>query len=208
MNTAIQSLLVKKCNVFRVRYLLLMQSLLIYRYVMKTCAKHKYWQIIMTWSNGNIFRVTDILCGIHRSPMNSYHKGQWRSALMFSFICAWINGWVHNRDFGELRRHRAHYDVIAMLYVSNVYTSTQGRRTNHRQHIRHKSKVNYPLTQCLIYCDFNFDLYRIRYFLRWIPTRAAAALQYTIHENYMVISTCVELFIKDIIMLSQGPDLH
>ena len=136
----------------------------IYWYVMKTCARHKYWQIMMTWSNGNIFRVTDILCGIHRSPVNSYHKGQWRSALMFSFICAWINGWVHNREFGELRRHRAHYDVIAMLYVSNVYTSTQGRRTNHRQHIRHKSKVNYPLTQCLIYCDFNFDLYRIRYF--------------------------------------------
>ena len=30
---------------------------------------------------------------IHRSPVNSSHKGQWRRALMFSFICAWINGW-------------------------------------------------------------------------------------------------------------------
>ena len=26
--------------------------------------------------------------GIHRSPMNSPHKGQWRGALMFSLICA------------------------------------------------------------------------------------------------------------------------
>ena len=30
--------------------------------------------------------------GIHRSPVNSPHKGQWRGALMFSLICAWING--------------------------------------------------------------------------------------------------------------------
>ena len=30
--------------------------------------------------------------GIHRSPVNSPHKGQCRGALIFSFICAWING--------------------------------------------------------------------------------------------------------------------
>ena len=52
--------------------------------------------------------------GIHRSPVNSSHKGQWRGALMFSFICAWINGWVNNREAGDLRRHRAHYDVVVM----------------------------------------------------------------------------------------------
>ena len=28
--------------------------------------------------------------GIHRSPVNSPHKGQWRAALMFSSICAWL----------------------------------------------------------------------------------------------------------------------
>ena len=49
--------------------------------------------------------------GIHRSSVNSSHKGQWRGALMFSVICAWINGWVNNREAGDLRRHRAHYDV-------------------------------------------------------------------------------------------------
>ena len=25
-------------------------------------------------------------------------------------ICAWINGWVNNREAGDLRRHRTHYD--------------------------------------------------------------------------------------------------
>ena len=52
--------------------------------------------------------------GIHRSPVNSPHKGQWRRALMFSLICVWINGWVNNGDAGDLRRYRAHYDVTVM----------------------------------------------------------------------------------------------
>ena len=39
--------------------------------------------------------------GIHWSPVNSPHKGQWRRALMFSLICAWINGWVNNGKAGD-----------------------------------------------------------------------------------------------------------
>ena len=31
--------------------------------------------------------------GIHRSPVNSPHKGRWRGALVFSLICAWMDGW-------------------------------------------------------------------------------------------------------------------
>ena len=42
--------------------------------------------------------------GIHRSPVNSPHKGQWREALMFSLICVWINDWVNNHGAGDLRR--------------------------------------------------------------------------------------------------------
>ena len=59
-------------------------------------------------------RYWPFLRGIHRSPVNSPHKGQWRGALMFSLICARINGWVNNREAGDLRRLRAHYDVIVM----------------------------------------------------------------------------------------------
>ena len=54
--------------------------------------------------------------GIHRSPGNSPHKGQWREALMFSLICAWINGWVNNGAAGDLRCDRAHHDVTVMLF--------------------------------------------------------------------------------------------
>ena len=44
------------------------------------------------------------------------HKGQWRGALMFSLICAWINGWVNAGEAGNLRRHHTHYDVIVMIW--------------------------------------------------------------------------------------------
>ena len=54
--------------------------------------------------------------GIHRSPLNSPQKCQWRGALMFSLICAWINGWVNNRETSNFKRHRAHYDVTVMSW--------------------------------------------------------------------------------------------
>ena len=41
-------------------------------------------------------------------------KSRWHGALMFSLICPWINSWVNNREAGDLRRHRAQYDVILM----------------------------------------------------------------------------------------------
>ena len=52
--------------------------------------------------------------GIHWSPVNSLHNGQWRGDSMFSLICAWINGRVNNREAGDLRHNRARYDVIVM----------------------------------------------------------------------------------------------
>ena len=55
--------------------------------------------------------------GIHRSSLNSPHKGQWRGALIFSLICAWINGWVNNREAGDFRRNRTHYDVNVMWVI-------------------------------------------------------------------------------------------
>ena len=54
--------------------------------------------------------------GIHWSPVNSPHKGQWRGALVFSLICASINGSVNNGEVGDLKHHRAHYDVTVMVW--------------------------------------------------------------------------------------------
>ena len=52
---------------------------------------------MMTTSNGNIFRVTGPLC----------------------------NGWVNNREAGDLRRQRDHYDVIVMQNLVYLSLLTQ-----------------------------------------------------------------------------------
>ena len=60
--------------------------------------------------------------GIHRSPVNSPHKGQWRGALMFSLICVWINDWVNNREAGDLRLSRPlwrHCNALLILCDGN-----------------------------------------------------------------------------------------
>ena len=80
-------------------------------------AMAKYWQISVKWNATNqyhpqqdVYHVMLIMCGlyiddvikwkrfprywpfvrgIHRSPVNSPHKGHWRGTLMFSLICVW-----------------------------------------------------------------------------------------------------------------------
>ena len=74
-----------------------------------------YHDVVIKWKH--FPRYWPFVRGIHRSPVNSPHKGQWCGALMFTLICARINGWVNNREAGDLRRHRAHYDVIVMLFL-------------------------------------------------------------------------------------------
>ena len=34
-------------------------------------------------------------------------------------ICAWINGWVNNREAGDLRHYRTHYDVTVMFMAAH-----------------------------------------------------------------------------------------
>ena len=85
--------------------------------------------------------------GIHRSLVNSPRKGQWRGDLMFSLICVWINDWVNNREAGDLRRNRAHYDVIVMkpsLRTCEDPCDSPWRRNNftHVQNIRYTSSTN------------------------------------------------------------------
>ena len=42
-------------------------------------------------------------------------------SLIFSLNCAWTNSWTNNGDAGDLRRHRAHYDVIVMYQLLFPY---------------------------------------------------------------------------------------
>ena len=65
--------------------------------------------------------------GIHRWPVNSPHKGQWRGALVFSLIC------VRTNARNNLRRHYAHDDVIVMYMFLLLFSNCIVRYiSNHR----------------------------------------------------------------------------
>ena len=76
---------------------------------------HRYHDDVIKWKH--FPRYCPFVRGIHRSQVNSPHKGQWCGALMFSLICAWINGWVNNREAGDWRCYCAHYDVTVMIVL-------------------------------------------------------------------------------------------
>ena len=77
----------------------------------------------MTLSNGSIFRVTGLLCG--NSPVTGEIPAQKPVTRSFgvSMISAWTNSWASNGYAGDLRRHRAHYNVIVIWMKINQWIS-------------------------------------------------------------------------------------
>ena len=100
---------------------------------------------------------------IHRSPVKSPHKGQWRGALIFSLICAWINGWVNNREAGDLRRHRARYDVIVMVWLNWACTAHPATTQQNLSDINQNRIVYWRITLNLSYYTFYFIYVRVLY---------------------------------------------
>ena len=89
--------------------------------------------------------------GSHRPPVNSPHNGQGRGALTFSLICAWTNDWVNNREAGDLRRHRDHYDVTAMSCPNSILgKSAPGETYLQFYYMNYKGKNNEIMRRELI----------------------------------------------------------
>ena len=53
-------------------------------------------------------------CSLLEMQVFTDTAGSSYGALMLSLIYAWTSCWTNNRDAGDLRRHRAHYDVTVM----------------------------------------------------------------------------------------------
>ena len=64
---------------------------------------------------------------IRRLPVDSPHKGQWRGTLMLTLNSARTNVWANNRDAGDLRHHRAHYDVAVMYHTHTGISNNDPR---------------------------------------------------------------------------------
>ena len=93
------------------------------------------WHQISIWHDDVIKwkhfpRYWPFVRGIHRSPVNSPHKGRWREALMFSLICAWMNDWVNSGEAGDLRSYCTHYVVTVMNMVYSIFCSMRTHWNN------------------------------------------------------------------------------
>ena len=75
--------------------------------------KKKKKKDIIKWEH---FRVTGPLCreftGHRWIPLTKASDAELWCFLRFA---AWMNGWVNNREAGDLRRHHSHYDIIVMV---------------------------------------------------------------------------------------------
>ena len=93
------------------------------------------------------------------------HKGQWHGALMFSLICAWMNGWVNNRGAGDLRRQHAHQmETVSALDFTGYLC---GEFTGHRWIPPHQCQWHGALMFSLICAWMN----------GWVNNRGAGDLR-------------------------------
>ena len=90
-----------------------------------------WWHDVIKWKH--FPRYWPFVRGIHRSPLNSTHKGQWRGAVMFSLICASINNGVKNREAGTSFEyipwimHRVYsWLCLLLLGIDRFYPYTAG----------------------------------------------------------------------------------
>ena len=90
-------------------------------YSMIYCERHAihlpiFFDDVIKWKQ--FPRYSPFVTGIHRSLVDSPHKGHRREALLF-YICTWTNDWANNRDANDLRRHRTHDDVTVIVRVAS-----------------------------------------------------------------------------------------
>ena len=116
-----------------------------------------------------------------------------------SLICAWINGSVNNREAGDLRRHRAHYDVIVMIRPwinGRVKNHEAGELRRHRAH----NDVTVMTSSCIYWYTYILRDVFIGRMCAWIlgwqvleyPSlsavdRSIVVLWYMVHIAYCVV---------------------
>ena len=80
-------------------------------------------------SHNEVTKWKHSVSGIHRSPLEFPQAKP--KALLFSLIRAGTNGWANNRKAGDLRPHRAHYDVTVMAACREITCWYQATRCPH-----------------------------------------------------------------------------
>ena len=109
-------------------YLLKIMQPCIRKYIYQPGLKlHSPWRYyvvfhgyMMTSSNGNIFRVTGPLCREFTGPGEFPAQRPVTRSFDVFFDLRLNNDWVNNREAGDLRPHRGHYDVNVMILICST----------------------------------------------------------------------------------------
>ena len=135
---------------------------------------HWNWQ---TWRKSNhddvikwkhFPRYWPVVWGIHRSPVNPPHKGQWRGALMFPLIWAWTNSSVNNREaiqikyglpycvtcpsMGQVTQHNMAMEIYKILNgMDPKYLSALFSKASTPYDLRDDNKLIQPLKRTTTY---------------------------------------------------------
>ena len=91
-----------------------------------SCSKTVLGRILRLFSHDDVIkwkhfpRYWPFVRGIHWSPVDSSHTGQWRGAFKSSLICGWTKGWANNRCAGDLILHCTHDDVMVRFSLREI----------------------------------------------------------------------------------------
>ena len=92
--------------------------------------------------------------GIHRSPVDSPHKGQWCGALMFYLICAWTNDGANSPQWYEM-------PLCSLWLHCTFYTWTQDQMTVVNLNFFPKSQILEFQEKCNTKHTFQQYVYKI-----------------------------------------------
>ena len=102
-------------------------------------------------------------------------------------ICGWTNVWEKKQDAGDLRRHRAHYDVSVMIYTHKI----------NQQDLINKTEQNKTICDVLYWKSINIvQLYSIVFSSLWWRHMSVQALHLALSHLFKSILCKLKYDIK------------
>ena len=111
------------------------------------------WRLMMTSSKRNISALLALCAG--NSSVTGEFPSQGPVTRCFGVFFDLQNGWVNNRDAGDLRRRRAHYDVIVMFLANFSLASFYNLRLSRLLSCNISSRC---ICAWIILCEDNISL--------------------------------------------------
>ena len=110
---------------------------------------------MMTSSNGKISALIALCVG--NSPVTGGFPSQRQVMQSFDvFFVLRLNGWVNNRDAGDLRRQRAHHDVTVMWNVDLWAKPLMTQSNVCQNHLYHQNKMSCQTVRLFLNICFNY----------------------------------------------------